>query len=312
MWIPWARGRFYFTPEEEKQLQAISPATIDRRLKPKKRILKRRIYGSTRPGTLLKHHIPIKTTLDIHTPGFLEVDLVSHSGSSAQGEFIYTIDCTDIHTGWSELRAVMGKGQVRFLEAFKEIKQELPFPLKGIDSDNDSANIFYHLKEHFCDRENIQFTRGKPYKKDDNAHIEQKNWTHIRVRIFAYIRYESKETLEAMNDLYRNKLRWFQNFFQPSVKMIEKVQISSKIKKIYDPPRTPLQRVLGCKRIDHERASQLITLFRSLDPFELSETIDKKLDKIYRLATQTPRVQRIPRERPFNEPERLPTSIAYG
>jgi len=291
LWIPWARKRFHFTKEIERQLLSISPPTIDRRLRSKKRRLKKRIYGATRPGTLLKHHIPIKTdSWDVNVPGFFEVDLVSHSGSSAEGEFIYTLDCTDIHTTWSERRAVMGRGQTMIVEAFEEIKEALPFTLKGIDSDNDSGFINYHLKA-FCDRNNAQFTRSRAYKKDDNAHIEQKNWTHVR-KIFGYVRYDSFEALEAMNDLYRNELRWFQNFFQPSVKLVRKVRVGSKIKRIYGPPKTSFQRVCEYKEAYPQKVTELKRLFHSLDPFELSQRVEEKLDQIYHMASKTSRIQR--------------------
>lgn len=176
------------------------------------------------------------------------------------------------------------------LKAFEDIKEQLPFPLKGIDSDNDGAFINYHLKA-FCDRHKIQFTRGRPYKKDDNAHIEQKNWTHVR-RIFGYFRYDTEEVLELINDLYSNELKWFTNFFQPSVKLVKKIRIGSKLKRIYNEPKTPFQRVCECKEADSEKIAQLKKLFRSLDPFELSQTIEKKLTKIQSLATKITKFQR--------------------
>ena len=174
LWLPWAIKRLAISAQVQNQLLSISPATIDRRLKAKKRQLKTRLYGRTKPGTLLKHHIPIKTdSWDVKTPGFTETDLVSHSGNSEKGEFIHSLNVTDIHTTWVETRAVMGKGQTGVLDAMKQIEQALPFKLLGIDSDNGSEFINYHLKA-FCDQKQIQFTRGRPYKKDDNAHIEQK------------------------------------------------------------------------------------------------------------------------------------------
>jgi hypothetical protein len=227
LWLPWAKKRFHPSANVEGQILCISPATIDRRLGPKKRLLKNRLYGRTKPGTLLKHHIPIKTDCwDVSTPGFTEVDLVSHSGNSAQGDFIHSLNTTDIHSTWVESRAVMGKGQTGVLLAMQEIEKALPFKLLGIDSDNGSEFINYHLKA-FCDRKEIQFTRGRPYKKDDNAHIEQKNWTHVR-KIFGYLRYDSQEALNAMNDLYRNELRWMMNLYQPSVKLIKKLRLGSR------------------------------------------------------------------------------------
>ena len=291
LWIPRVKERFAITAKLKRQLLSISPATIDRRLSLKRGRIKKKIYGTTRPGTLLKHQIPIKTdNWDVHTPGFLEVDLVSHSGASAEGNFIHSLNCTDIHTTWTETRAVMGRGQTMTLKAFEDIKEQLPFPLKGIDSDNDGAFINYHLKA-FCDRHKIQFTRGRPYKKDDNAHIEQKNWTHVR-RIFGYFRYDTEEVLELINDLYSNELKWFTNFFQPSVKLVKKIRIGSKLKRIYNEPKTPFQRVCECKEADSEKIAQLKKLFRSLDPFELSQTIEKKLTKIQSLATKITKSQR--------------------
>ena len=291
LWLPWAKKHFNIPPQLEKQLLAISPATIDRRLKSKKLRIKKKIYGTTRPGTLLKHQIPIKTdSWDVTTPGFLEVDLVSHSGSSGDGEFIHTLDCVDIHTTWSERRAVMGKGQSMVLDSFEEIKDTLPFTLKGIDSGNDSSFINYHLQA-LCEKHHIQFTRGRPYKKDDNAHIEQKNWTHVR-KIFGYVRYDTLDALQAMNGLYRNELRWFQNLFQPSVKLLKKVRIGSKLKRVYDTPKTPFQRVCECKESDPVKVAQLNAIFHSLDPFNLSLQIEDKLDSIYQMASKRSIFQR--------------------
>ena len=284
LWLPWAKQKFDITSETEKQLLSISPAQIDRRLKNKKNRIKKKIYGTTRPGTLLKHQIQVKTdNWDVNTPGYFEIDTVSHSGSSADGDFILSLNCTDIHTTWTETRAVMGKGQILTLDAIEDIKSSLPFTLRGIDSDNGSEFINYHLKR-FCDNNKIQFTRSRPYKKDDNAHIEQKNWTHVR-KIFGYIRYDTKFALNLMNDLYRNELRLFHNFFQPSVKLVKKIHIGSKLKRVYDKPKTPFQRVCECKGIYPDKIAQLKNLFLSLNPFELSKTIDKKLNKIYDAAS---------------------------
>jgi hypothetical protein len=157
---------------------AISARAIDYRLGPHKRVLRKRIYGRTKPGTLLKQQIPFKTDRwDVQVPGFTEIDLVSHSGASAAGDCCHSLNLTDIHSGWVETRAVLGKGQGGVRQALEDIRQVLPFPLRGIDSDNGSEFINAHLYR-YCQSRAIQFTRGRPYKKDDNAHIEQKNWTH--------------------------------------------------------------------------------------------------------------------------------------
>ena len=308
LWLPWAKQKFNITPEIEKQLLSISPAQIDRRLKNKKNRKKKKIYGTTRPGTLLKHHIQIKTdNWDVNTPGFLEIDLVSHSGSSADGDFILSLNCTDIHTTWTETRAVMGKGQILTLDAIIDIKNSLPFTLRGIDSDNGSEFINHHLKR-FCDTNKIQFTRSRPYKKDDNAHIEQKNWTHVR-KIFGYIRYDTKFALNLMNDLYRNELCWFQNFFQPSVKLVKKIHIGSKLKRVYDKPITPFQRVCECKNVNPVKVKELKKLSLSLNPFELSKTIDKKLDKIYDAASKNRKIYKNFKSEPYVVSNSVPANL---
>src|SRR5262245_59267960 len=189
LWLPWIRKRFRLDAATEMKLLKISPATMDRHLKGKKESVRKRHYGRTKPGSLLKHHIPIKTdNWDVSEPGFVEVDLVSHSGNCGDGEFIHSLNMTDVYTGWVETRAVMGKGQTGIVAALEQMRQSLPFPLQGIDSDNGSEFINAQLKR-YCDRRRIQVTRGRPYKKDDNAHIEQKNWTHVR-RIFGYLRFD--------------------------------------------------------------------------------------------------------------------------
>jgi hypothetical protein len=285
LWLPWAIKRLAISAQLQKQLLTISPATIDRRLKPRKRQLKKRLYGRTKPGTLLKHHIPIKTdSWDVKTPGFTETDLVSHSGNSGAGEFIHSLNVTDIHSTWVESRAVMGKGQIGVLKAMQDIKQTLPFKLLGIDSDNGSEFINYHLKT-FCDQNKIQFTRGRPYKKDDNAHIEQKNYTHVR-KIFGYLRYDSEQAQKAINELYQNELRILQNLFLPSMKLIKKTRVGSKLQRRYDQPQTPLERLLNCAQADPVKTQELKRLRDQTDPFQLAKRMEQKLERIYQMANQ--------------------------
>jgi hypothetical protein len=190
LWLPWARRRLRLRPAMEQQLQAISPRQIDRRLAPHRRQLKKRRYGWTKPGSLLKHHITLRTDRwDVAVPGFTEIDLVAHCGSLGDGEFVHSLNVTDIHTTWVETASVLGKSQVAVQAALEEVRQALPFRLRGIDSDNGSEFINQHLWD-YCQAQEIQFTRGRPYKKDDNAHIEQKNWTHVR-KLLGYVRYDS-------------------------------------------------------------------------------------------------------------------------
>ena len=283
IWLPWLRQRLALTPELERQLRAISPRQMDRRLQSRKRILRRRMYGRTKPGTLLKHHIPIKTDRwDVTCPGFTEIDLVSHSGECAEGEFAHSFNVTDIHTTWTETRAVLGKGQTGIVAALEDMRQSLPFPLQAIDSDNGSEFLNHHLVG-YCRTQQIQFTRGRPYKKDDNAHIEQKNWTHVR-RLIGWDRYDSAAAVGLLNDLYRHDLRLMMNLFQPSVKLLRKERIGSRLKRIYDTPQTPLDRLRASKNFDRAAVNALLRLRATTDPFELATTIDRKIDRIAALA----------------------------
>jgi len=267
----------------EEKLLSISPSTIDRALRAKKRALKRRLYGRTKPGTLLRHKIPVKTdTWDVERPGFLEADLVSHCGGSGYGEFIHSLNLTDIFTGWVESSAVMGKGRLGITRSLDEISKRLPFKVLGIDSDNGSEFINHHLW-NYCEEQGIQFTRSRPYKKDDNAHIEQKNWTHVR-KFMGWDRYDSPEALSAMNDLYHHELSLFMNLFQPSVKLIKIIRSGSKKKRVYDKPQTPLDRLFASGHLNKKRRDEMNALRDGLDPFALSETINKKLDGIWDLA----------------------------
>ena len=290
LWLPWAKQRLAISPQVEHQVLSISSRTIDRRLHAKKRHLRRRLYGRTKPGTLLKHHIPIKTDRwEVTTPGFTETDLVAHSGNAADGEFVYSLNLTDIHSTWVETRAVLGRGQTGVLQAVDEIADILPFPLQGLDSDNGSEFINHHLFR-YCQDRGIQFTRGRPYKKDDNAHIEQKNWTHVR-KLLGWDRYDSHQALEAINGLYRNELRLMMNLFQPSVKLVRKVRVGSRLKRVYDRPQTPLDRLLTTGTGDPTKVAAYQQLRTRLDPFVLAEAINRKLAHIYRLANhrQSPR-----------------------
>ena len=283
LWLPWIRKRFHPDAGTEAKLLKISAASMDRHLKSKKQRIRKRLYGRTRPGSLLKHQIPIKTdSWDVKEAGFLEIDLVSHSGNCGDGEFIHSLNMTDVHTGWVETRAVLGKGQAGIVAAIEQMRQSLPFPLRGIDSDNGSEFINYHLQK-YCRRLKIQFTRGRPYKKDDNAHIEQKNWTHVR-KIFGYLRFDSMAVLEKMNDLYEADLRVYQNLFQPSTKLLRKTRVGSRLRRVYAPPKTPLERVGECGQADRAKLDQLYQTFKEQDPFELSRNIDRKLENIFRLA----------------------------
>jgi hypothetical protein len=285
LWLPWARRHVSISPTIAQQLREMSPRTMDRRLQARKRKIRRRLYGRTKPGTLLKHHIPVRTEhWDVTTPGFTEVDLVSHSGNWADGEFLQSLNLTDIHTGWVESRAVLGKAQRRIHAALVELRKALPFPLRGLDSDNGSEFINACIF-HYCQDHQIHFTRGRPYKKDDNAHVEQKNWTHVR-RLLGWDRYDSDAALAAINDLYRHELRLMMNLFQPSVKLMRKTRVGSRLRRKYDRPQTPLDRLRASGLGDPAQLEALQRLRARLDPFALAATIDRKLQHIYRLANR--------------------------
>lgn len=289
IWMPAIRKRLRPTPEEERLLLAMGSATMDRHLKAARQRVGRRIYGTTRPGALLKHHIPIKTDCwDVDRPGFTEVDLVSHSGDSAEGDFAHTLDQTDVFTGWVERRCVRGKGQEGVRRAIDDMRQELPFDLLGLDSDNGSEFINDHLWRYCQTEPKIQFTRGRPYKKDDNAHIEQKNWTHVR-KLLGYGRFDTLPAIDAINDLYCNELRWFQNLFQPSTKLLSKTRVGSKLRRKYDEPKTPFQRVIESGRGKAAKIAELKQLRERLDPFVLSEAIERKLTRIWSMRSKAPR-----------------------
>lgn len=241
-WLPWLRRRVVLT--RERQLLAISPRQLERRLKTRKQTIRRTLYGTTRPRLLLKHMIPIKTDQwDVTKPGYLELDLVSHSGACATGEFLSMLDAVDIQTGWVERQGVRGKGRHGMLAAVQAIAQRLPFALRGIDSDNGSEFINQHLWT-FCQQAQppIQFTRSRPYKKDDNAHIEQKNLDACaQVRGLGAVR-QCRGLGRALSALYAD-LRLFQNLFQPSMKLVHKVRHGSRLRRHYDSPQTPWARV---------------------------------------------------------------------
>jgi len=282
LWLPAIRKRYGLTRALEAQLVRISPRTIDRALKGKKRELRRRLYGRTKPGTLLRHQIPIKCEhWDVRTAGHLELDTVSHCGGNGEGLFAYSFNLTDIGSTWVETRSVLGKGEAGIVKAFSEMSEVLPFKVLDIDSDNGSEFINRNLYT-YCDARDIGFTRGRPYKKDDNAHIEQKNWTHVR-KLVGWDRFDTPDSVAALNDLYAHELRLYMNLFQPSVKLIRTVRKGSRKVRRYDQPRTPLDRLAGMPGADSQKVEALLHLRSRLDPFALSRIIRQKLERVWEM-----------------------------
>jgi hypothetical protein len=263
---------------KEKVLK-IKSATIDRRLEKFRTFRHKKTFSTTKPGSLLKKNIPIKTSSwDETRLGYGELDTVAHCGNSAAGEFIFTLTYTDIASQWTISEAVMGKGQVGIKLALENIAKRLPFPLKGIDPDNGSEFINWQLYNH-CLANNIEFTRGRPYAKNDNAHIEQKNYTHVR-KLMGYGRMDKEWQLKKMNDLYWSEQDFYKNFFLSNKKLVEKKRVGTKIVKKYDTPKTPFQRLLENKEFPESEKEKLKMIYAKLNPAELKRSLDRKISKI--------------------------------
>lgn len=287
-WLPWYKLKISeLSKKDEDLLRIISASTIGRILKQNRSRYKKLGLCTTRPGSLIRQLIPIKTNQwDEKRPGFIEIDLVAHCGTSVSGEYINTLDAVDIATGWTSQRAVWGKGEYNTFKALREIELTLPFQIRGVDSDNGKEFMNYRLLKYFKHRkEPVSFTRSRAYNKNDNAHIEQKNWTIVRQYI-GYDRFENPKQLEMLNDLYRNELNNFINYFIPSVKLIAKERQGSKIKKIYDKAKTPYQRLYESKYIGKEKKIELHKFLNTLNPFKLQENINQKIDEIIKLSVK--------------------------
>lgn len=266
-------------------LQRISPKTLDRRLARERQIRRlKRNRGTTRHGSLLKSSIPIRiTSWDTKKVGFMEMDTVDHNGGNPSGERIYSLDMTEIYSGWSEQISVMGRGEKGMRDAVDLIQREVPFEIKGLDSDTGSEFVNWHMVQ-YCAKHKIFFTRSRPDRKNDNAYVEQKNNTHIR-KWLGYGRYDTMEQLALINDLYRKELRLFNNFFRPVMKILSKEKINnSTCKKKYDTAKTPYQRLIECGQISEAKKKELQTIYLSLNPADLKRNIDQKIKKIRQIT----------------------------
>ncbi len=283
-------GEIKLTALARRKLLSISPAAIDRLLasERKKLILKGR--SGTKPGTLLKHQIPIRTFSDWNEnrPGFLEVDLVGHEGGNARGDFAQTLDTTDVCTGWTETQAVQNKAQLWVFQAFQEIASRLPFPVLGMDSDNGSEFINQHMLR-YCQQNKITFTRSRSCRKNDNCFVEQKNYSVVR-RTVGYFRYDTPKELSLLNQLYRF-LRLYTNFFQPTMKLLKKTRIGSKVKKWYDTPQTPYARVLHSQKVSNLVKQKLETEYKTLNPAELKRQITRLQSQLFETSRRKSNIQ---------------------
>jgi hypothetical protein len=279
-WLP-HYDNYILSKDVKDKLLRISPATIDRLMDTFRNKYSKRGLSTTKPGSIIKKRIPVKTNQwDETIPGFIEADTVAHCGETTEGQYVHTINCVDIASGWTEQRAVWGKGQRGVLEAIKDIEENLPFPLRGFDSDNGSEFLNWHLVKYLDDRKQpVQFTRARAYHKNDNAHIENKNWTHVRQHI-GYQRFQHQTLATQLNEIYTSEWNDFFNFFIPSVKLISKRREGAKIIKVYDKPKTPVQRLMESENISTETKKRLSKKAEQLNPFHLQKQMYRKIKKL--------------------------------
>jgi hypothetical protein len=262
-------------------LLQISKNSIDRLLCPTRKKYGGHGRSGTRPGTQLLHQIPIKTShWDVSEPGFMQADTVAHGGDSMQGDFVYSLTLTDILSGWTENRATWNKGAHGVLEQIKDIEQVLPFAIQGFHSDNGSEFLNHHLYRYYVKRkEPIEMTRGRPRHGNDQAHVEQKNWTHVRL-LLGFGRIDNPDLVPHINELYRASAL-FNNFFCTNLKLVEKTKVGSRYKRKYDEPKTPYQRLLESEHVNEAQKTHLTEIYCNLNPFKLKKLVDHKQRQIF-------------------------------
>lgn len=276
-------GELVLDAETRCLLLTLSAATADRLLARVRADTKPHGLSTTKPGTLLKTAIPVRTFAewDDAQPGFMEIDLVAHCGVTTAGEYLNSLDMIDVKTRWVELAALRNRSQATVTAAIRDCQLRLPYPLRGLDSDNGAEFINHELKR-LCEQEHITFTRCRPYKKNDQAYVEQKNWTAVR-QMVGYDRYEGEPAWLALQALY-HVLRLYLNFFQPVMVLVEKQRLGAKVIKRYDVPKTPYQRILEAPEIDPAVKERLRQLYESLNPAELQRQIHRRQAVLWRLA----------------------------
>src|SRR6266699_2982605 len=261
------------------KLLAISGRTLDRLLEP----LRGQGAGRslTRPGTLLRHQIPIRGSVwEEGKAGWLEVDTVALCGGSVAGEFVWMVDGVDYATTWVELRAIWRRGQAATLVALRDMEASLPFELLGLDSDNGGEFLNHHVLQWLQKRPRPVFmTRSRPYKKDDNAHVEQKNWTHIR-QCFGYERHDNPEVVELINTLVKGPYGQLLNFFHASLKLERKERVEGRLRRVYGQAQTPLARVVASAQVSAPLKRRLVQEKARLNPFALKQVVGRSLKEI--------------------------------
>jgi len=283
-WLPfYEKHHGRLSPALRRNVLAVSPATIDRLLSPcRARVGSRGGFG-TRPGTLLRSQIPVRTEhWDVSVPGYMEADTVAHCGESMTGEFCWSVTLTDIHTQWTESRAVCNRSQYAVQQRIAQIEAALPFAILGFDSDNGGEFLNWHLFDYFDKRPApVPFTRSRAYRKNDNACVEQKNWTHVR-QLVGYGRLEGEPVAELLNELYAKQWSFFRNFFCPVMKHLRTEVEGSRKRRVYDRAATPFERLKQSGKADPQKLAQLEKLFAQLDPFVLKNSIEAKLKVVLR------------------------------
>jgi len=269
----------YLADKQKELLLSVSAATIERMIKSERKKVFGKGRTTTKPGTLLKNQIPIHvfTRWDDRKPGFGEIDLVAHCGVTVRGDFAYTLDFIDLDTNWDECVAFLGRGENNAMKAVQTIRERLPFPLLGIDSDNGEEFINWELYR-WCRKEEITFTRCREYRKNDQAHVEEKNWSVVR-RYTGYKRFETQEQVNLLNKLYE-QLRLYFNFFQATLKLERKERIAGKVKRIYPKAKSPYQRVLEHPDIPEENKEKLREQYKTLNPAKLLRAIQEITDQL--------------------------------
>jgi len=282
LWLPfYEQDQGTLAESVRQKLLRMSAATIDRLLKPERARYPGKGVCGTRPGGLLKHQIPIRTgNEDVDRPGYLEADTVAHCGNSLAGDFIWSITFTDIVSQWTENRAIWNKGAAGVLEQVKELEARLPFPLLGFDVDNGSEFLAFHLWRYLLDRPRpVPLTRSRPYRKNDQAHVEQKNWTHVR-QLLGYQRLEQARLLPLINELYAS---WglLHNFFCPNLKLRSKIRKGGRTIRRYHPAQTPYERLQASEHLSQEQKQTLRNQFRQLNPLRLKKQVEQQLEKVF-------------------------------
>ena len=282
-------GEIALEERTRELLLQVSPATADRLLcTARQKEARRHGLSTTKPGTLLKQSIPVRTFAEWEDakPGFMEVDLVAHGGDSARGEYLHSLDMVDVATRWTECLAIVNRSQAAVGAAIVTVRQRLPFTLLGLDSDNGGEFINANLKR-YCEQEQITFTRSRPYRKNDQAYVEQKNWTVVR-QLVGYDRYEGQVACDCLNRLYET-IRLYVNFFQPVMVLLAKERHGAKVRKRYERAKTPYQRVLASPDVEEEVKAQLRQQYQALNPAALLRQIEARQAALWKLAiTRTP------------------------